>query len=219
VAAGVRSALRRAPQDAFKADDLAKVKDFVSNPTEFLAQHPASFSGAQMSQNPFGDYAPASTAIQGTLKNMYDEFASKLEAANADEAQKQKTFEALSATKAQELATLQATLENKQTTLGETSKNLAESNEERSITTKQLKDDEKFFEEMKEACKTRADQWAERSRLRTEELAGVAKAIEILGSDEAGDIFSRASTSLLQTASEIEDPGQKAYKSLKDVAK
>merc|ERR1719163_1700065 len=71
---------------------------------------------------------------------------------------------------------------------------------ERDETQAQLADDEKFFEETKAACKAKADEWAERSRLRTEELAGVNKAIEILTSDEASSTFGKATSMLLQTA-------------------
>merc|ERR1719163_2572782 len=117
VAAGVRSALRVAPKDLMSEQDIDNVKSFVKDPTGFFSRKQASFSGAQVSQNPFGDYAPASTAIQGTLKNMYDTFTSQLEAANADESGKQKSYEELMATKSEELKSLQSTLENKQTSL------------------------------------------------------------------------------------------------------
>merc|ERR1719158_1547971 len=218
VAAGVRSALRVAPKDLMSEQDIDNVKSFVKDPTGFFSRKQAAFSGAQISQNPFGDYAPASTAIQGTLKNMYDTFTSQLEAANADESGKQKSYEELMATKSSELATLKTTLENKQTTLGETSKNLADSEEEKASTQKQLDDDEAFFEDAKEQCKAKADAWAERSRLRTEELAGINKAVEILTSDEASATFGRATSMFLQTSSESEPRG-KAYRALKNVAR
>jgi len=220
VAAGVRSALRKVPKDLMTPEDMDNVKNFVKDPTGFFSKKTATFSGAQISQNPFGDYAPASTVIQGTLKNMYDTFTSQLESANADEAGKQKSYEELMATKSQELATLQSTLENKQTTLGETSKTLADSQEEKAATQAQLDDDEAFFEDTKEACKSKADAWAERSRLRTEELAGINKAVEILTSDEAQATFGRATSMLLQTAQDSEDvPRGKAYRTLKNVAR
>merc|ERR1719235_2752798 len=186
-------------------EDLDAAKNFVKDPTGFFSQKSASFAGAQISQNPFGDYAPASTVIQGTLKNMYDTFTSQLESANADEAGRQKSYEELMSTKSQELATLKSTLENKQTSLGETSKNLADSQEEKAATQAQLDDDEAFFEDTKEACKSKADDWAERSRLRTEELAGINKAVEILTSDEAQATFGRATSMFLQSSSESEN--------------
>merc|ERR1719163_961653 len=220
VAAGVRSALRKVPKDQMTPEDLDAASNFVKDPTGFFSKKSASFSGAQISQNPFGDYAPASTVIQGTLKNMYDTFTSSLESANADESGKQKSYEELMATKSQELATLKTTLENKQTTLGETSKTLADSEEEKAATQKQLDDDEAFFEETKNACKSRADDWAERSRLRTEELAGINKAVEILTSDEATSTFGRATSMFLQTSEDSEDaPKNKAYRTLKNVAR
>merc|ERR1719238_456993 len=124
---------------------------------------------------------------------------SDLESKNADQAIKQKQYEELSATKAAELATLQSTLEKKKETLSEDTKTMTDSSVERDETQAQLADDETFFEETKSACKAKADEWAERSRLRTEELAGINKAIEILTSDEAAATFGRATSMLLQT--------------------
>merc|ERR1740138_897360 len=93
---------------------------------------------------------------------------------------------------------LQSTLANKKETLAMDTKTMTDSSVERDETTAQLADDETFIEETKSACKAKADEWAERSRLRTEELAGVNKAIEILTSDEAAATFGRATSMLLQ---------------------
>ena len=98
---------------------------------------------------------------------------------------KQKQYEELSATKSAELATLQSTLANKQKTLADDTKTMPDSLAERDETQTQLADDEKFFEATKSACMAQVEAWAERSRLSTEELAGVHKAIGILTSDEA----------------------------------
>merc|ERR1719299_344916 len=83
----------------------------------------------QTGNNPFGDYAPQSTQIQGILKGMYDGFTSDLEKDNAAEAEKQKSFEALLATKKAELATLEATLETQELDAAEATKTLADSKE------------------------------------------------------------------------------------------
>jgi len=218
VAAGVRGALRFAPSDV-SDDDRKMVEKFVHDPMQFYG-HPKG-SLAQV-KNPFGDYAPASGAIQGMLKGMYDSMTSDLESKNADQAIKQKQFEELTATKNAELATLKATLEKKKETLGEDTKTMTDSAVERDETQAQLKADEKFFEETKSACKAKADDWAERSRLRTEELAGINKAIEILTSDEAQATFGRATSMLLQSSQthKTASPAKaKAYQALKTVAK
>merc|ERR1719182_607650 len=183
--------------DALSDDNRKVVEAFVNDPSQFASAKPK-FSGIQQ-KGPFGDYAPDSGAIQGILKGMYDAFTSDLESKNADQAMKQKQYEELSATKSAELTTLKATLEKKKETLGADTKTMTDSDVERAETQAILKADEKFFEETKSACKAKADEWAERSRLRTEELAGVNKAIEILTSDEAAATFGRATSMLLQT--------------------
>jgi hypothetical protein len=85
VAESVKHVLRRMPEsDALKTSDLNIVKAFVADPTKFLS---GGFSGAQVdttAANPFGDYAPASTQIQGIMKGMYDSFTADLEKANAE---------------------------------------------------------------------------------------------------------------------------------------
>merc|ERR1719498_2126271 len=205
--------------------DLRTVRDFVSHPMRFYGKD-AKFSAAQVKQNPFGDYAPQSTVIQGILKEMYDGFTSSLEQANADEATKAKEFEALFGTKISELDTLKATLAKKTEDAANSKKNLADTKLELEATKKQLEEDEKFFEETKEACKSKAADWAERSRLRTEELAGMNKAIEILSSDEAMATFDRAHSTFLQISSEVDNNHMstamvrqnKAFASLKSVA-
>merc|ERR1719453_2142109 len=122
------------------------------------------------SRNPFGDYAPASTQIQGILKGMYDAFAESLEKANAEEADAQKAYEELMATKKEELATLEAALAKEMGDDVAKEKRIADARAERDDTEAQLKADEKFFEETKAGCKQKAEEWANRCRLRTMEL-------------------------------------------------
>jgi hypothetical protein len=151
--------------------------------------------------NPFGEYAPQSTQIQGILKGMYDAFTADLEKDNAEEADKQKGFEAFIATKQKELATLQESLENQEMDEATKSKDEADSQLERDQTQQQLAEDEEFFELTKQTCRTKAQEWAERSRLRSEELAGIQKAIDIIDSPESKAIFYNSSTTFLQLES------------------
>merc|ERR1719163_1669937 len=119
-------------------------------------------SAAQTGQNPFGDYAPQSTQIQGILKGMYDAFTTDLEKDNVEEANKQKSFEELMATKKQEAATLQATLEKQENDQATKSKQLAENEVLRDDTIADLAADEKFFEETKNAAEAKATEWSTR---------------------------------------------------------
>merc|ERR1719453_1034545 len=100
-------------KSGFKDQDLQAMQQFVQSPTEFVKGHSASF-GQIGHSNPMGDYAPQGGAIQGILKSMYDSFTYDLEKANAEEADKQKSYEDLMATKKAELTTMKSDLEDEE---------------------------------------------------------------------------------------------------------
>merc|ERR1719388_263595 len=79
-----------------------------------------------------------------------------------------------------ELETLKATLETKTGEHADAEKQLADNKVLLHDTKVQLEADEKFFEETKASCKAKAAEWAERTRLRTEELNGMQKGVAIL---------------------------------------
>jgi len=219
VVAGVRSVLERPSASKGLSDkDMAAIRHFVQSPTDFAPGRGGSLSAAQLGNNPFGEYAPQSTQIQGILKGMYDTFASDLEKANAKEADSQKAFEELMATKMRELGTLQETLKQQALDHATKSMTLAESEELLDATKAQLDADEKFFDETKSACQVKAQEWNERSRLRTMELQGVGKAVEILSSPDALDTFGKATTTFLQLGSRRDAGRNSAYKRLAGLA-
>merc|ERR1719174_363857 len=80
----------------------------------------------------------------------------------------------------EEYATLTATLETKTKEKADAEKQLADDKVLLHDTKVQLEADEKFFEETKASCKAKAAEWAERTRLRTEELNGMQKGVAIL---------------------------------------
>jgi len=224
VVAGVRAVLTR-PQasNGISQKDLDAVKRFVERPEDFMGGRLAGLSAVQVANNPFGDYAPQSTQIQGILKGMYDTFIADIEKANADEAEAQKSFEALMATKMKEAETLQATLDQQTADEAEKTKKLAESKGILDDTNSQLEADEAFFDETKSGCQTKAKEWAERTRMRTEELQGIAQAVQILSSPDAQKIFDSAhSTMFLQLSSKQKGAGSEersaAFAKLKGIA-
>jgi len=197
VVAGLRKVLRSAvAEQAVSSGEFQSVKRFVEHPDGFMGSR--SVSATQIANNPFGDYAPQSTQIQGILKGMYDAFTTNLEKANAEEADKQRAFEELMATKKKELETMELTLEKDQLDESEKTKKLADAKVDLDDTKAQLKADEVFFVETKTSCKIKAQEWSERSRLRTEELKGIGMAIKLLNNELSKAIFSRATTTLLQ---------------------
>jgi len=197
VAMGVGNVLHRARIASVVTDEnLEIVKRFVQHPQSYAK---VALSAAQTGQNPFGDYAPQSSQIQGILKGMYDAFTTDLEKDNVNEANAQKSFEELMATKMQELKTLQATLEKQESDMAAKTKKLAEDEVLRDDTTADLAADEKFFEETKNAAEAKAAEWSTRTRLRTEELAGMEGAIQIL--EGGSKTFEEATTTFLQLKS------------------
>merc|ERR1712032_488621 len=89
-------------RETMSNNDLEVVKKFIEHPDNFMG-HASTLNAIQIANNPFGDYAPQSTQIQGILKGMYDAFTASLEKSNAEESEKQKGFEALMKTKKAEL--------------------------------------------------------------------------------------------------------------------
>lgn len=203
VAASIRPVLSQDfAQQTLSDQDMQIVKSFVYQPESFgrAGSKSGAFGALQVDQNPFGDYAPQSTQISGILKGLYDAFGQSLEKANAEEAEAQKAFEEFMVTKQAELTTLQATLAKHQMDFAEKTKLLAESKQLRDDTVVQLEADETFFEDTKLSCRDRATSWSVRSGLRTEELQGLAKGIEILSSPAAQATFQNATTTFLQVA-------------------
>jgi peptidoglycan hydrolase CwlO-like protein len=220
VIAGVRPALK-APviKHKISGKDMQLMEQFVEKPDAFF--HGKSVMGAmQVSNNPFGDYAPQSGQIQGILQSMYDTFTGDLEKDNAEEADKQKAFEALMATKKKELATLESSLEDEDKNHADSTKSVADDKAMRTSTREQLASDEDIFTATKEACAKKAKQWAQRTRSRSQELAGINEAIKILDSDEAKKTFTESQKVFLQTSAVAHHKGQraKAYKRLQSLA-
>merc|ERR1719174_920867 len=127
------------------------------------------------------------------------------------------------ATKKQERATLEATLQKQETDAAAKTKKLSDSQVLLDDTTAQLKADEDFFEDTKQACQTKATEWSVRTRLRTEELNGMQLAISILSSPEAQKTFKASTSTFMQLSSvqqhtERSSDRAKAYSQLKTLA-
>jgi len=192
VAAGVRGAFglyaKHESDIGFDADKFSSVRSFLGSPNAMM-----------QSNSPHkGTYTTQSTAIQGILEEMYETFQRDLVSATDEETQRQSDFDQLKETKSQDHALLSDTLTKKTKEDGDDAKQLAEDQQERAETQEQVKTDKAFLETTLDGCKTKADHWAERTRLRTEELAGINQAINILTSDEAKATFSSSDTTFVQ---------------------
>jgi len=134
-------------------------------------------------------YTPQSVTIQGMLRDMYENFARSVQEATNTEATQNRNYEEFMEEKAKELADLEADKADKEEKKAKAEEELADTTQEYDDTEAQMKVDIEFFDETKKSCKDKHDEWVTRSGLRDEEIAGVAKAIEILSTDEARELF------------------------------
>merc|ERR1719353_178860 len=188
----VRTAILDSPKlDALSADKLRLMKTFFEDPVS-LVQEPVDYYDQKAQAK--ASYSPQSATIMGILKDMYDTFSADLEKSNQEESDKQKAFEDLIAEKEKQVHDWTAEVTDKEGQKGEKATMLSEAEELLAATQTQLKTDEDFFETARDSCKAKSDEWDERSRLRTEQLDGIEKALKILTSDEARATFAASAT-------------------------
>merc|ERR1719160_108618 len=102
--------------------------------------------------------------------------------------------------KTKQINALTKEVESKTARIGELGVELVTMKEDLDDTTKSLMEDEAFLKDLEKNCKTKADEWATRQKIRAEELLAIADTIKILNSDDALEMFKKTlpSPSLLQ---------------------
>jgi len=219
IVAGVRPALKaQVIKHKISNKDLQVMQHFVEKPDDFVNGN----KFVQTGHNPFGDYAPQSSQIQGILDNMHDTFKADLKKDISEETDKQKSFDDLMATKKKELGTMESSLQDEEKGDADRTKSVADDKAMRTDTREQLASDEQIFTQTKEACARKAKQWAQRTRLRSQELAGIDEAVKILNSDESKKTFEE-SQKFLQLSAVVHQkkehaPRAEAYKRLRSLA-
>merc|ERR1719478_1136378 len=138
-----------------------------------------------------GSYAPASGQIFGILKQMKEEFEGNLAASQKEETANQAAYEDLKAAKEAEIAAGQEQIETKTQELANADEKLAQSKQDIEDTRASLSADERFLMDLKEKCQMTDQEWEERQKTRQEEMAAVSKALAILSSDDAHDLFTK----------------------------
>merc|ERR1719253_1342513 len=193
VVSKVRTAILASPQMLALSDKKsALLKTFLEDPSSFLQGAGDDVDYYDKKAQAKASYSPASATVMGILKDMYETFASNLEKANTEESSLQKAFEDLMDQKTASVKTLRETATNKEAERAEKSQQLADADKKLESVKEQLSEDEAFFATATQQCKDKSDSWSERSRLRTEELDGIQKALDILTSDEAKSQFAAA---------------------------
>merc|ERR1719267_496999 len=136
-------------------------------------------------------YAPQSGEIFGILKQMKETFEANLAQTQKDEQNNQKAYEELKAAKEEEIKAGQEQIDAKTQELASTDEKLAESKEDLEDTKKSLAADEEFLAMLKEKCSGTDAEWEERQKTRQLEMEACSKALAVLSSDDAHDLFTK----------------------------
>merc|ERR1712039_314824 len=136
-------------------------------------------------------YAPQSGEIFGILKQMKETFESNLSASQKEEMANQKAYEDLKAAKEAEIAAGQEQVDSKTQEIATTDEKNAQSKQDIEDTKATLSADEQFLMMLKDKCQMTDKEWEERQKTRQAEMQAVSKALSILSSDDAHDLFTR----------------------------
>jgi len=149
------------------------------------------------------------TDIKVTLQDKFltKEFSSKVVASfskHRSEATDAKAFVDLKASKGEEIAAGTEQIETKTQELATADEKLANDKQDLDDTEASLSADEKFLMKVKETCAMTDEEWEMRQKERALELEAVSKALAILSSDDAHDLFSKT-FNFVQTQSMTKD--------------
>merc|ERR1719215_1550658 len=108
------------------------------------------------------------------------------------EATQNTDFEAFLAQQKTEIVNLKAHRKECQETKAKAEKQLAEDTAEYDDTKAEREANIEFFDQTKEACQSKSDEWDERKSLRAEEIKGMNEALDVLTSDEARELFAKS---------------------------
>merc|ERR1719182_603898 len=134
-------------------------------------------------------YKARSGKIQEILADMLQTFEDNLRDAEKKEQDSLSTYEKLSEQKNSQLSAAQDALTSGEAEGGARSLSVEESQEEVDSLTAQVSADEGYIQQAEDSYAVKMTEWKERKRLRTEEIASISKAIEILASDDAKDLM------------------------------
>merc|ERR1719271_1692659 len=123
---------------------------------------------------------------------MYLTFNNDLESDTLQEANQNADYEEMFATLEKQNNKFKEERARKETEKAEAESMLADATKAYEDTEKQMKADEEFFDQTKKACESKHEEWTVRKEMRDQELEGINKALEILTSDEARELFAKS---------------------------
>merc|ERR1719313_274319 len=190
LAAGGRGALALLQEASTAADGALQRSLSALSPR--LLWH-ASLTEAQRTQLQafLQNQSPGSEVVFGILKQMKETFETNLADAQASEAESQDDFLRLKASKSKELNAGRQNLAAKEQDLGATTEELAAAKQSLDDTKATVKADTKSLLSAKKRCKAADEEFEERHKSRSEELAAISDTIALLTSPDAANLFGK----------------------------
>jgi len=148
-------------------------------PEKYASQIVASFV-----QGP-SSYNARSGQIFGILKQMLEEFESNLTDAQKTEVKRVAEFQDLKTTKTAEIAAAEKQLMDKKGEAANNAKQMADAKEDLSSTRDTLASDREFLSNLTLQCQNIDHEWAQRSKTRSQEIAAISEALQMLTEDES----------------------------------
>merc|ERR1719155_322640 len=143
--------------------------------------------------------AQSSGEITGMLKAMLEEMEGDLATAKKDEATAVSGFEELSAAKAAEISSATSAIEAKTKRSGEVAVEVVQTEDDFEDTEAEVKETQAFIGDLATQCAEKKGDWAERQKMRAEEVSAISEAIKVLNDDDALDLFKKTIPSMVQT--------------------
>lgn len=177
-----------------------KVEELIKNPSK--------------ARSAFLQKAPDTTSVvAGTLSTLKDGFEKDLAEAKAQEEKDKKAHEGLVKAKSEEITAGKKQLEAKKEQKAAADLERAQAKQDIKDTTAALEADGSLSTVVKEKCAAMDADYEKRSALRREEQSAVAKAVEVLSSDEAHNVFGKT-LSFLQVGKDNEGAAKASALSL-----
>merc|ERR1719428_2585527 len=143
--------------------------------------------------------AQSSGEITGMLKAMLEEMEGDLATAKKDEATAASGFEELSAAKEAEISSATSAIESKTKRAGEVAVEVVQTQDDMEDTQEEVAETQAFIGNLAKQCAEKKAAWAERQKMRAEEISAISEAIKVLNDDDALDLFKKTVPSMVQT--------------------
>eukprot|EP00451_Oxyrrhis_marina_P001232 CAMPEP_0204254556 /NCGR_PEP_ID=MMETSP0468-20130131/2609_1 /ASSEMBLY_ACC=CAM_ASM_000383 /TAXON_ID=2969 /ORGANISM="Oxyrrhis marina" /LENGTH=669 /DNA_ID=CAMNT_0051228303 /DNA_START=67 /DNA_END=2076 /DNA_ORIENTATION=- len=134
---------------------------------------------------------PASGEIVGILKTMSDEMNKRLDEITHNEQESLSNFNGLVAAKNKEIRAAQDAIEEKTERAGQLAVHITVLKNDLEETKSTLEEDEGYSAELAKNCETKAKEYDEIKKTRSEELLALADTIKVLNSDDALEMFKK----------------------------